>query len=219
MKTSTTTPRRACTLVAASLAMSLAVCLPTPALADCPAYVKHDPGGDYTNPTDRQGLQVVESFHFTPKVESLSQGATGAIGADISYTLEHFPNHHRALAAIAKLGLRDKKNQPVGARYTIDCYFDRAIRFRNDDATVRQVYGSYLLGAGQDAAALLQLQEAARLAPEHPTVNYNLGLMYFKKKDYQQARDYAWKAYGLGFPLPGLKNKLAAAGQWQEAPQ
>ncbi|CDG83301.1 tetratricopeptide repeat protein [Janthinobacterium agaricidamnosum] len=198
---------------------SMIVCGPCAAAqADCPAYVKHDPGGDYTNADDRQGLDVVESFHFSKKVENLVQGLSGSIGGDISYTLEHFPNHHRALAAMAKLSLRDKKPQPNGARYPIDCFFDRAIRFKPDDATVRMVYGSYLLSAGQNDAALVQLNEAARLAPEHPTINYNLGLMYMKKKDYPKARDYAWKAYALGFPLPGLKNKLLEAGQWREAP-
>ncbi len=201
-----------------SLLLMIAYGASMPAYADCPAYVKHDPGGDYTNADDRQGLQVVESFHFSKKVENLVQGMSGSLGGDISYTLEHFPNHHRALAAMAKLSLRDKKPQPNGARYPIDCFFDRAIRFKPDDATVRMVYGSYLLSAGQNDAALVQLNEAARLAPDHPTINYNLGLMYMKKKDYAQARSYAWKAYGLGFPLPGLKNKLLEAGQWQEAP-
>ena len=43
---------------------------------------------------------------------------------------------------------------------------------------------------------------------------YNLGLVYVRKKDFDRAREAAKLAYGLGIPLPGLKNKLAAAGQW-----
>lgn len=194
----------------------LLTCGMTHAADDCPAYVKHHPGGDYTNADDRQGLTVVESFHFTPSVEQLVRGASGSLGADISYTLEHFPNHHRALSAISRLALRDKNRKPHGARYTVDCFFDRATRYRPEDGRVRTLYGSYLLALGQADAALSQLEEAARLEPDNPTSHYNLGLLYLKKKDYDRARASAHKAYAMGFPLPGLKNKLTAAGEWRD---
>ena len=42
--------------------------------------------------------------------------------------------------------------------------------------------------------------------------------MYVKKKEYEKASAHAQKAYALGFPLPGLKNKLKAAGKWKEPP-
>lgn len=199
-----------------ALLLSLAPLVACPAAqADtCPAYVRHNPGGDYTNADDREGLEVVERFHFTAPVETLTHGVSGSLGDDIGYTLEHFPNHHKALAALAKLGLREKSVQPVGAKYTITCYFDRAIRFTPGDAKVRQVYGAYLLAGGQSEQALAQLEEAAKLDPNNPTTNYNLGLMYVKKKDYARARAFARKAYALDFPLNGLKNKLIAAGQW-----
>lgn len=188
-----------------------------PALrSDCPSYVRHDPGGDYNDPTDKQGLEVVEHFHFTPAVESLAHGATGPLGGDISYTLEHFPNHPRALAALAKLGRRDKSAQPYGARYSIVCFFERAIRFVPNDARVRSVYGAYLLGGGDQAGAMAQLLEAARLEPQDPTTNYNLGLMYMKKREYAKALPYAQKAYAKKFPLQGLKRQLIEAGQWRE---
>jgi len=182
----------------------------------CAPYVKHNPGGDYTNAEDREGLQVVEQFHFTPSVEGLVRGASGPLGADISYTLEHFPNHHRALASLTKLALRDKNRKPNGARYTVDCFYDRALRYTPKDARVRSLYGSYLLALGQADAALEQLEKAAELEPDNPTAHYNLGLLYLRKKDYDKARASAEKAYGMGFPLDGLKNKLIAAGQWKQ---
>ncbi|KAB8064359.1 tetratricopeptide repeat protein [Janthinobacterium violaceinigrum] len=199
------------------LACILAACC-AGAAADCPPYVKHTPGGDYTSAEDRDGLAVVEKFHFSRAVETLAQGLTGSLGADISYTLEHFPNHHRALASMAKLGLRLKSAQPVGARYTVSCYFERAISFAPHDVTARMVFGNYLLATGQDAAALEQLDAASRLAPDQATIQYNLGLMYVKKKEYEKASAHAQKAYAMGFPLPGLKNKLKAAGKWREPP-
>lgn len=199
------------------LACTLAACCAS-AGADCPPYVKHTPGGDYTSAEDREGLSVVEKFHFSRAVETLTQGMTGSLGGDISYTLEHFPNHHRALASMAKLGLRLKSAQPVGARYTVSCYFERAIAFAPQDVTARMVYGSYLIAMGQDAKALEQLDAASRMAPDQATIQYNLGLMYVKKKEYEKASAHAQKAYALGFPLPGLKNKLKAAGKWREPP-
>jgi tetratricopeptide (TPR) repeat protein len=199
-----------------AIALLLLACVTAHATDDCPAYVKHDPGGDYTNADDRQGLAVVENFHFTPNVERLVHGASGALGADISYTLEHFPNHHRALAAMSRLVLRDKNRKPHGARYTIECYFDRALRYRPEDARVHSLYGSYLLALGQTASALEQLEQAAQLEPDNATAHYNLGLLYVKTRDYEKARASAHKAYGMGFPLPGLKNQLVAAGEWRE---
>ncbi|WP_295999979.1 tetratricopeptide repeat protein [Rugamonas sp.] len=187
------------------------------AAAGCGGLVHHDVGGDYTNADDRAGLEVVESFHFTAQVEHLVSGTTDTLGGDIGYTLEHFPNHHRALAAMAKLGLRDKTEHPPGAKYTVACYFDRALRFKPDDAKVHSIFGGYLLSLGQTGPALEQLREAARLEPDNATAHYNLGLLYLRQHDYAQARAAAERAYALGFPLPGLKNKLIAAGQWTAA--
>ncbi|MGK5065123.1 ABC transporter permease [Janthinobacterium sp. LB3P112] len=201
----------------ALFACALAACCAS-ASAVCPPYIKGTTGGDYTSAEDRSGLSVVEKFHFSRAVETLTQGMTGSLGGDISYTLEHFPNHHRALASMAKLGLRLKSAQPHGARYTVSCYFERAIAFAPHDVTARMVYGNYLLATGQDAMALEQLDSASRLAPEQATIQYNLGLMYVKKKEYDKASAHAQKAYALGFPLPGLKNKLKAAGKWREPP-
>jgi tetratricopeptide (TPR) repeat protein len=186
------------------------------AASDCGGFTHHDQGGDYTNAEDREGLRVVEQFHFTPKVEQLIGGVSDSVGGDIAYTLEHFPNHHRALAAMARLALRDKNSKPHGAKYSVECYFDRALRFKPDDAKVHSLFGGYLLALNQDGPALEQLQESARLEPSNATTRYNLGLLYFKQKNYEQARACAQQAYALGFPLPGLKNKLIAMGQWQE---
>jgi tetratricopeptide (TPR) repeat protein len=176
--------------------------------------------GELENVYDYNGggslLATAEKHHFTPAVENLRHGATGTIGADLGYVLLMFPNHHRALAAFGKLSLRDKTLKPAGAPYSVGCFFDRAIRFKPNDGTVRMVYGNYLLKAGQPDQATEQLRIAAELQPEDATINYNLGLLYVQKKDYDQARIHAKKAYGLGFPLPGLKNKLIEAKKWED---
>ena len=171
---------------------------------------------DYNSAEDKKMLATVEAFHFTSDVENLRAGATGTIGADLNYTLLMFPNHHRALAAMGKLAQRDKTLKPKGAQFSIECFFDRAIRFKPNDAMVRMVYATYLLQAAQPDRATEQLVLAAELQPDDPTINYNLGLLYVKKKDYEQARTHAKKAYEQGFPLPGLRNQLIQAGKWED---
>ncbi|GGY05116.1 ABC transporter permease [Massilia dura] len=186
------------------------------AATDCPAFNNTISGGDYTNAGDRQKLDVVERFHFTPQVERLERGQSGYLRDDIAYTLEHFANHHRALTSLARLTLREKSSRPKGAKYSTECYFDRAIRFRPDDARVRAIFGAYLLALGQEEAALAQLEEAARLEPGNATNQYNLGLVHLRRKNFDKAREAAKLAYELGIPMPGLKNKLEAAGQWKD---
>ena len=169
---------------------------------------------DYKDSAQREYLEIVEQHHFTSNVENLRYGNTSTLGGDLSYTLMIFPNHHRALVALGKLSLRDKALKPKGSKYSIGCFFDRAIRYKPNDAIVRMIFGNYLLKAGQADKAAEQLQIAVDLQPEDPTINYNLGLLYMQKKNYEQAKTYAKKAYELGFPLPGLKNQLIQAGKW-----
>lgn len=170
---------------------------------------------DYTDSDHRQHkLPIVEVAHFTPNIEKLVKGNTGSLGGELNYTLRAFPNHHRALTAMSKLALRDKTPKPRGATYSVLCFFERAIRFKPNDGTVRAIYSNHLLKLGKSDEALEQLKEAINLQPENPTHHYNLGLLYMQKKDYEQAKIYAKKAYEAGFPLPGLKNQLMQAGKW-----
>ncbi len=161
-------------------------------------------------------LEIVENAHFTPEVEAGLKGSTGYLGGDLDYTLRAIPNHVRALATLAKVGIRDKVVMVPATKWPVECYFDRAIRFAPDDAGVQATYGSYLSTLGRTDDALKAFKTAVRLQPEDPTINYNAGLMYLKVKDYDKALLHAKKAYEKGFPLPGLKNKLAALGKWEE---
>ena len=93
--------------------------------------------GPYDYRTDRDKLPIVEGAHFTPEVEALVRGRTGLVGGDIDYTLRAFPNHHRALVSMMKLGERMKAPQVPGAHYSVECYFDRALRFKPNDTACR----------------------------------------------------------------------------------
>lgn len=171
---------------------------------------------DYRSPIGKKNLRVVENAHFTPDVEYLTRPNAASIAADLSYTLAVFPNHHRALASMAALGVRENAPKPNRARFSVACYFERAMRFQPNDGVVRMVYGTYLANRGSLGDAITQLREAVALEPEDPTINYNLGLLYLKANDPDLALTYAKKAYLLGFPLPKLKERLMERGKWKD---
>lgn len=170
---------------------------------------------DYRNNPDRR--KMVEPYHFPPEVESLRSGATATIGGDIDYTLRAFPNHHRALNSMANLGLKLHTDKPKGAHFTVDCYFDRALRFAPDDGIVREIYGVYLSRTDRKREAVRVLEDALQYEKDNANLHYNLGLVYADLKDYPNALKHAQLAYRLGASLPGLRNKLEAAGQWRES--
>ncbi len=180
---------------------------------------------DYQNPGLQEHLNLVEKFHFTAKVEALISGQSAQIIGDLDYTLRAFPNHSRALYAVSKYERKQLKKaqdekkiyQPPSFRdwpNSAECYFDRALRWRPNDPAVRLVYGIHLHLTGKLPQALEQYKLSEKIQPKSADLNYNMGLLYFDLKQYSLAKQYAQKAYQLGYPLPGLRKKLAGVGQW-----
>ena len=48
-------------------------------------------------------------------------------------------------------------------------------------------------------------------------IHYNLGLIYLELGDADRALEQAHAAYALGYPLPGLRNRLQRMGKWRPA--
>lgn len=159
--------------------------------------------------------ELVEKFHFSPQVEQLIKGESGPLGADLDYTLRVMPNHHRALASMARLGDRLQTETPQGSRYSVNCWFQRAMRFQPEDNHVKALYGAYLLKRKKTKDALAVLKEAAEDPALVATgqVNYNYGLALFQDKQYDLALDQAKIAYGAGVKFPALKQKLKSVGK------
>lgn len=171
--------------------------------------------GPYDARTDQDKLPIVLDAHFTRPVESLSRGNTShKPGPDIDYTLRAIPNHPRALIAMMRLGVKEKTQQPSGSRYTVECWFDRAIRFRPKDRIVRIIYSTYLKDNGRVADATKQLEVATLLAEDNAFSHYNIGLHYFDLKNYDKALERAHTAMALGFPKTVLKDQLSSVGKW-----
>jgi len=189
------------------------------------AWAQTPPCGALTNSygpfdyrTSKAELKIVEDYHFTPDVETLRHGNTATVGGDIDYTLRASPNHHRALMSMVNLAVRTKSEKPLGPRLTVDCYFDRAMRFANDDGAVRIIYGIYLYKIGKKVDARRVLEDARKIDDGDPNLHYNLGVVYLDLGDKDNALASAQKAYQLGAQLPGLRDKLRKAGVWKEAP-
>lgn len=160
-------------------------------------------------------LGIVENRHFTPEVEALIRGGTGATpGGDIAYTLHAFPNHHRALIAVDALSQKENTTKPFGTNYDIECWFSRATAWRPDDAIVRMIYANFLVRNKRFKDAERQLNVATDLAGDNAFTYNNIGLIYFDMKNYEKALIHAHKSYELGLRIPTLQDALKSVGKW-----
>jgi tetratricopeptide (TPR) repeat protein len=169
---------------------------------------------DYTNPEHfQEKLPVVEKGHFSTEVENLVRGKSmvDPMG-DIAYTLNRFPNHHRALWAMARYMLRSERRPVPGSRNSPECWFERASRFKPDDGVPIMIHGIYEHRLGRLQNSLDRYQEALVLMPDSGELHYNMGLLYFDMNEYERSADHARRAYDAGYPLLGLQNKLRSAG-------
>jgi len=162
-----------------------------------------------------QTLKTNEANHFNSDVRNLVRGqSVYYVAGDLAFMLRNWPNHPAVLDTLVRLAIRDKTNLPEGLKIPVECWLERAVRFKPDDANARIIYGTYLARLKQTDKAIEQLELAKQARPDESNVYYNLGLLYFDKQDYARSLSYAKQAYAMGFPLPGLKNKLVRAGKW-----
>ena len=177
---------------------------------------------DYTNPVDfREKLPIVEQYHFNSDVESLRGTMPGgSMGDHIWYVIRSFPNHHRALVSMEKLWAQyERKGMTppgMGSDKAPDALYKRAIDFAPQDGVVQLLYGIYLVRKNQKDAAREYFVSADKLEPDNSELQYNLGLMYIKLGDPDQAVIHARRAYAMNYPLDGLRNKLRDLGKWQD---
>lgn len=179
--------------------------------------LQREPGGygpfDYR--TQRDKLEIVERFHFTPQVEALLRGQSASITQDLSYLMRTSPNHHRGLIAIVRLVEREKSFQPRDLQYSIDCYFDRAVRFAPDDTVVRVLFARHLAATNRKDQAKTQLDVAATHADERALTHFNIGLAYYDLGSFDKALQHAHRARSLGLTRTELEDKLRSSGNWR----
>lgn len=170
---------------------------------------------DYTNPNHRSSnLKIVEKYHFNKDVEFLKKGMSTSIGGDINYTLTAFPNHHRALYAMARYQLKTPSFANHPKYPAAECYFQRAIKFTPNDFRSMQLYANYLVKKKQPDMAIDVYKRALSIKKAPPQINYSLGLLYFKLKKYNEAVEQAKFAYANGVKNSKLARKLKGINRW-----
>lgn len=170
---------------------------------------------DYRTSTHAQ-RRLVESAHFTPDAEKLKEAPTGSLGGDFKYTLSVFPNHPRALLAMRRLAAKEKRDPPGGAKYSVECWFERALRFKPDDHIPRMLYVGYLIDHNRTEEARKHLDFVAQSTLENPFAQFNVGMFYVDLKDYDKALIQAHRVMAMGFTRPEIKDRLTAVGRWAE---
>lgn len=172
---------------------------------------------DYRN--ERQLLSVVETHHFTPKVEALISGQSRyEVGGDLDFVLRAYPNHPKALLTAMRWAEKNKTLSPVDMPHPVECYFERALRFRPDDNVVRMLYAIFLTRNQRNAEAVRQLDEVSARGVDNAFTLYNAGMQYFDLKEYRKAQARAQEALAMGFPAVELRDRLKSVGQWSDAP-
>jgi hypothetical protein len=180
----------------------------------CGSLANHYGPFDYR--TEKGKLIIVESAHFTPVVEALVGSATGDMNKDIDYTLRTSPNHHRALITISKLTQRTANPQPTGFQFPLECYFERAVRFKPDDTIARLIFAQHLGRTKRVDDAQKQIDAALSLSEENALTQYNAGLILFEMGVHGRALKQAHVAMKMGFTRTELQDMLKKANQWQE---
>jgi hypothetical protein len=176
------------------------------------------PVGPYDYRTQRKSLEMVEMHHFMPTIEQLIRPKYKYFGTSLTYTLMVFPNHVRALNTLVKLSDREKSEQPKGAYFTVDCFFQRAIYFAPDDVVVRMMYARYLGSRKRHDEALAQLKYVEAGSGNTALTLNNLGLIFAELGEDEHALALAHQAAALGFVSPDLKEALVKSGHWQPPP-
>jgi tetratricopeptide (TPR) repeat protein len=160
-------------------------------------------------------LEVVEESHFNEDVESLTKGMSASAMGDIHYTLQTWPNHHRALNSAFRYRLQHREQWGSGdntaQNYPAECYLQRAIKFSPNDPIPYMLHGMLMHQMKQYEAALKSYRQAIRLRPDDLVTEYNMGLTLVELKKFGEAQKVADKVYAADFPLPGLQRKLAEA--------
>jgi len=183
-----------------------------------------DPFRNHFGPWDyrtarKQDIDIVERNHFTPGIETLTKPVNtmmNDMAQDVAYTLGVFPNHHRALLVMVRLAEKYRTDPPAGTKITINCWFDRAVRFRPEDTVVRSIYAQYLGKQRRKDEAIQHLNFALQLSNENPISQYTIGTVFLELGEFDRALSLAHKSRAMGVQWPELEISLRASGHWKD---
>ena len=117
---------------------------------------------------------------------------------------------------MTRLSERAKLPKLPHAAYSVECYYNRAVRFAPDDTVVRALYAQYLAKNGRVNEALSELDVAVPYAKDNPFSHYNIGLVYFDLGQFDKALAQAHRALELEFEKTELSDLLKGVNRWRE---
>jgi len=165
-------------------------------------------------------VEQAERVHFSYMESAFRSGEVrrkpAVIWSELEYMVRRYPNHTGALSYLDRLSRLLNVEILPSSLNSVDCHFQRALRFTPDDMGVKMVYGIYLLKRNRVQEAIDMFKQVESQQPDNANNHYNLGLAYMAAKQPEDARQHAVKAYAQGFTLPGLKQKLKSSGMWGE---
>ncbi len=172
----------------------------------------------------RWNIKDINSNHLAKIKPNLDEGRPYHALYELNFILIRIPNHYVAFSHLAdieqkfpgieyepaKAGMDDTLYFPA----TAECYYDRAFRFRPNDPNLRLLMAIHYHKTDRLEQAVEQYKIAESMQENSADIQYNLGLAYFDLQEYDLSAEHAERAYALGYPLPGLRNKLAEVGAW-----
>jgi tetratricopeptide (TPR) repeat protein len=172
----------------------------------------HDYRRRESTPALSWSVADIKNNHYDPATKSMNQGVYSRnVAADLHFMLRGWPNHYAALQARIRYDLRGGHDYEFPST---ECYFARARKAFPDDVGLVILQGYYSWKKGDRPRARKLYEEALTLDPDSVDAHYNLGLVCAEMSDFDEAVKHAQVAYGAGYPLPGLRNKLERAGRW-----
>lgn len=158
-------------------------------------------------------LQIMQDLHIRLGEQSLRARHYDGTYREAQFVLNLFPNHPRALVLMSQAC-----DQGLYPRCALDEVFQKAIAINPKVAATYSIQGISLQWRRRYPDAIQSFNQALELDPNSMNAHYNLALAYIETKDYARANEHAQRAYALGAPLPGLKNRLERLGYWKPAP-
>lgn len=165
---------------------------------------------DYYTTTDTTLLRTVERYHVVPAQEKIRTKFYSAARGDVDFVLRYFPNHPKGLLLLAQMCA-----DGVTQHCDLDFVFEKAIATNPNVAGTYVTQGVYLHRVKRYREAIASYQRALAIDPNSLNGHYNLGLAYLETKQYDLANQEAQRAYALGAPFPGLRDRLKQSGQWK----
>jgi len=150
--------------------------------------------GDTTQPTGFVLDKAIQEMNYTMRNIPASSQIANKVAADLATALMEKGEDAQAQRLLS----RQIESQPQGEQ----AYLASALVFHR---------------SGNYSKALVILQQGlANVVNPSAELYYMIGLVSVDLNKFAEAADYASKAYEMGYPLPGLKDRLIRSGHWPE---